>query len=349
MTHTAIPQSVFFLTALELSLAMSMYITQPIFPLHVKALGASTFEIGLLVTVASVVTLFARIPISILSDRVGRWPIIPFGLCSISISLSLFALAPSLIWIFPLQAVRAAVGSGYMPTTHAITSDLAPPNRRAETLAFVLTAVGLGSMLGPTLCSVLVGYLSYSQIFLVAASLPFLGFIAYLLGKTWITRSPTAKPAQEGAVKKPLSFIAVLRLQHVMNLCYYEFAFQVAEGAFATLFVIYAEGQLLFTASLISLLFAIRGLANTVIRIPAGKVADRIGRRYPFYLAAILLTITFLALAVVQTFLTLSFTMLIYGVGFGMYKVLSNTLFVENVPPENKVVSLSLRFTAMGI
>jgi MFS family permease len=41
--------------------------------------------------------------------------------------------------------------------------------------------------------------------------------------------------------------------------------------------------------------------------------------------------------------------MLIYGVGFGMYKVLSNTLFVENVPPENKVVSLSLRFTAMGI
>jgi predicted MFS family arabinose efflux permease len=41
--------------------------------------------------------------------------------------------------------------------------------------------------------------------------------------------------------------------------------------------------------------------------------------------------------------------MVIYGVGFGIYKVLSNTLFVENVPPENKVVSLSLRFTAMGI
>lgn len=160
MIGNNIPRSVFFLTALELSLAVSMYLTQPIFPLHVKALGASTFEIGLLVTVASVVTLFARIPISILSDRVGRWPIIPFGLLSIAISLVLLALAPNLTWIFPLQAVRAAVGSGYMPTTHAITSDLAPPKRRAETLALVLTAVGLGSMLGPALCSILVDYLS---------------------------------------------------------------------------------------------------------------------------------------------------------------------------------------------
>lgn len=104
----------------------------------------------------------------------------------------------------------------------------------------------------------------------------------------------------------------------MVNLCFYEFAFQVAEGVFATLFVVHAEEKLLLTASLISLLFAIRGLANTVIRIPAGKVADRIGRRFPFYLAAILLTVTFLSLAVVQSFLALSITMLIYGVGFGI-------------------------------
>ena len=135
----------------------------------------------------------------------------------------------------------------------------------------------------------------------------------------------------------------------MVNLCMYEVCFQFAEGVFSTLFVVYVQNDLLLGASLISILYSVRGLTNFLIRTPIGRISDRIGRRKPFFFASFTLAIGYVLLAVAPNFVMLIIAMMIRGLGFGVYKVMSNTIFVENVPSGNRAAVLSLRFTSMSV
>lgn len=342
-----IPRLVYFITALELSMAINMYIIQqPIFPLFLTDLGATTLDIGLVLTVTSVVTIASRIPLGVVSDRVGRWPILPTGLLAFAGSAVLLALAPSLVLIYPIQAVRALVSSGYTPTSHAIVSDMAPTDRRAETLGILLTAVGLGSMVGPAVGGVLLQLLSYRQIFLATALLPAVALVAFVA--VVLRHRSSLTPSRIVAATR-VPFWTMLRQPHMVNLCLYEVCFQFAQGVFATLFAVYAKGDLLLGPSLISILFSVRGLTNFLVRTPIGRVSDRIGRRTPFFVAACTLALAYVLLAVAPNFAGLLVAMMVMGLGFGMYKVMSNTIFVESVPSGNRAAVLSLRFTSMSV
>jgi MFS family permease len=346
VTENRIPRLVYFITALELSMAINMYIIQPFFPLYLTELGATTLDIGLVLSVTSVVTIASRIPLGVVSDRVGRWPILPTGLLAFAGSAVLLSLAPSLVWVYPIQAVRALVSSGYMPTSHAIVSDLAPADRRAETIGVLLTAVGLGSFVGPAVGSVLLQWFGYRQIFLATALLPAVALVAVVAA---VQRHRSSFTPSRRVADARLPFWTMLRQPNMINLCLYEVCFQFAQGVFSTLFAVYAKSDLLLGASLISILISVRGLTNFLIRTPIGRVSDRIGRRRPFFVAASTLALAYLLLAVAPNFAGLLVAMMVMGVGFGMYKVMSNTIFVENVPSGNRAAVLSLRFTSMSV
>jgi DHA1 family multidrug resistance protein-like MFS transporter len=250
------------------------------------------------------------------------------------------------VWVYPIQAVRALVSSGYMPTSHAIVSDLAPAGRRAETLAILLTAVGLGSMVGPAVGGILLQWFDYRQIIFATALLPTIALVAFVVV---VLRHRSSFTPSSRVASARLPFWTMLWQKNMANLCLYEVCFQFAEGVSSTLFAVYAASDLLLDASLISILISVRGLTNFLIRTPIGRVSDRIGRRRPFFAAACTLALAYVLLAVAPNFAGLLVAMMVMGLGFGMYKVMSNTIFVENVPSGNRAAVLSLRFTSMSV
>ena len=101
---------------------------------------------------------------------------------------------------------------------------------------------------------------------------------------------------------------------------------------FLTLFAVYAANSLLFTSSMIALLFGIRGFLNTILRIPAGQFADRVGYKVPLSSAFFLSAVVFCLISVVETFPILVLVMAVYGVSHGIRAVVEWTLLATSTP-----------------
>jgi MFS family permease len=114
-------------------------------------------------------------------------------------------------------------------------------------------------------------------------------------------------------------------------------------GVFSTLFSVYANETLLLSPSIISLLFAVRGLTDTFTRIPAGYISDRVGRKWPLIVSLSLMVATFICISVLN-FAVIVFGFVIYGIAFGIRTVTMSALAGDSVPPEDIGLTMAFLF-----
>lgn len=89
-----------------------------------------------------------------LSDRVGRRPIILFGLVSNTVFLIAFGLSGSL-WFALIVRFLAGVGNGNIAVARAYVGDISAPSQIAGRMGMIGAAFGLGFMIGPFIGGVL--------------------------------------------------------------------------------------------------------------------------------------------------------------------------------------------------
>jgi MFS family permease len=128
-------------------------IVMPLLPLYADqfATDSSGLVIGLLMASFSIMQfLFAPVWGS-LSDRVGRRPVILFGLAGSVIFYTLFGIATlyeSLIGLF-ITRIGAGIAAATIPTAQAYIADSTTNENRARGMALIGVAFGLGFTLGP--------------------------------------------------------------------------------------------------------------------------------------------------------------------------------------------------------
>ncbi len=306
----------------------------PIFPLFVVETGASYFELGLLMAIPSLLTIFLRLPVGMFFKKVGRRRILLLALLIQSVAFFLCGLAPNVVFLYPVRILQALALSFFPTVVTVAISDLTLPEGRGEAFGVFFTSIGLAMIFGPFLSSFLINYLNYRLTFLLFSLIPLAGFMLYL---------QTSKGAQESYInvdKKTIkgSFARIIRNRNVQALCIARMLFSFTAATFATLFSVYAEQTLLFTPSLISLLFMARGTVNALARLPSGKLSDKIGRRTPILVGYATVILVFLLLAVVRDSLAFALIMGLYGFAWGM-----------RAPSETAMLSDSLNFEDVGL
>jgi len=101
-----------------------------------------------------------------LSDRMGRRPIIMFGLISNTIFFIAFGLSGSL-WFALIVRFLAGAGNGNIAVARAYIGDISTPNQLKGRMGMLGAAFGLGFMIGPFLGGVLTDpYTNFGGIFL---------------------------------------------------------------------------------------------------------------------------------------------------------------------------------------
>ena len=86
-------------------------------------------ELGTIISLLSFTAIIAKIPLSMLSEKIGRWPVIPMVAIGQSVSLLLYSIAPNSTWFYPIRIFHALTLAAFAPTALAITQDLSPPVR----------------------------------------------------------------------------------------------------------------------------------------------------------------------------------------------------------------------------
>lgn len=303
--------------------------TQPILPLYITQKGATTLELGTIISLLSFTAIIAKIPLGMLSERIGRWPIIPTAAIGQSISLLLYSIAPSPTWFYPIRVFHAIAIAAFVPAALAITRDFAPPGRRGDTIGKFLTSFGIATMLGPFLCTFLVDYVDYQQLFQIAAVTPLLGLGPFLLIRHKRLQTHSVKKRDPSLLA---SLKAIISSRNLLILTYFRLIFSFTYAFLITLFAVHAETNLFLVPSLIALLFGIRGATNMLSRIPSGKLVDKIGYKWPIVLAFSMLTIAYLIISETASISLLIIAMIIYGTAHGVRAVAEWTMLADYTP-----------------
>lgn len=297
----------------------------------------------------SFTAIVAKVPLGILAERVGKWPVIPVALFGQSLSLLLYSMASSPWCFYPIRVFHALILAAFAPTAIAIASDLAPAGKRGERIGRFLTSFGVATMFGPFLCTLLLEYFDYVQLLRLVAIIPLLGLAAFLLARVSISYSERRGSSEERSFSPLSSLRSIAFSRNVLVLSCLRLTFSFANAFFITIFAVYASESLLLTSSLIAVLFGVKGVTNMVSRFPSGKLSDRIGHKLPLALSYLLLVFVYLVISESGDFSTLSFAMAIYGLAHGMRAVTEWAFLVDSTPPEISGVATAYLSTMFNI
>lgn len=120
----------------------------PILPTYAVQLGASAFEVGLVMAVFALMNFVFSPFWGSLSDRHGRRPVIAGTVFITAVSFLLLAHAHSL-WLLIVARMLAGIGSANIAASQAYITDVTPPEGRAKALGMIGAAFGLGFIFGP--------------------------------------------------------------------------------------------------------------------------------------------------------------------------------------------------------
>jgi len=144
----------------------------PLNPYFAKAFGATPFEVGLLMSVYSLMQFLFAPVWGQLSDRYGRRPIILVSLLGAACAHAGFAFAGTFYGLVLARGLAGLFG-GNISTAMAYIADITDEKNRSKGMGMVGAAFGLGFLLGP----VIGGVFAEHQPALIAAGICFVNFV----------------------------------------------------------------------------------------------------------------------------------------------------------------------------
>ena len=322
----------------------------PIFPIYITALGASKLELGFMMATLPATSIFARFPFSVLSIKIGRWPVAISALILQLVSYVLFVLISTRILLYPAIVIYALALSSFGPSAIAIALESSPIGRKGMVMGRFYGAIGVAMIVGPLLTSLLTYYLEVQQIFLFALILPITGLtiVTFFGRRLFLKKSNETKFNKEKGTDSLLHSLRRIIIQrNIILLSASSITFFIALGTFETIFPIYAKDELGLKSYQISLLFAARGIPNALSRVPIGNLSDKVGRRIPLVFSYGLSCIALYLISVSTNVLFLVLIIGLYGLAWGARTAPSAALYSDNtLLQDTALVSTILWLTA---
>lgn len=247
-------------------------------PKYLQALGASTPIIGLFGTAEDFFDAVYQYPGGWIADRFGRRRAFLVFIALASIGYLIYYYA----FIWPLVFVGLAFAMGWQsmasPAIFAVVGDSLPPERRAMgfTLQSILKRVPI--VIAPIAGGAIIASMGVVRGIHVGLLITlFFAAVTTLLVLKLNVVIKTSAPTSIGDVWR--SFHAALK-----RLLISDVIIRTCEGMTGVLTILYVTNVQGFTTTHFGTLIAIQMIVSILVYIPAGKIADRIGRK-PFVIA----------------------------------------------------------------
>ncbi len=340
------------LAILFLSLVVAMLgfgIIIPILPFYVERFGGSGLQMGMLMSIFSLMQLVFSPIWGSLSDRIGRKRVLGIGALGNALSMAMMGFAHEYWMLFAARALSGVLSSATMPAAMAFISDSTDEKSRGGGMGIVGAAFGLGMMLGPGIGGVLSKVTIEAPFFFAAVtSLVAMALIGWLLPESLPEERRAGREQRIRSVdlglmvrslSSPIGFLLILAFLH-------NFALTNFEGIFG----FYAQRRYHFDPPTIGLIMVMIGLVST---IGQGVLTGPLTRRFGD--AAVIRTALFAsALGFVSMLPVTSLGALMLTSGFF---VLSNSLLRPSVAsltskrtalPQGATMGLANAFMSLG-
>ncbi|GMQ87728.1 MAG: MFS transporter [Gammaproteobacteria bacterium] len=192
---------------------LGLFMIFPVFALYAEHLEGFTPALtGLAIGIYGLTQAFLQIPYGLISDRIGRKPVIIFGLLVFALGSVMAASADS---IYGVIAGRAMQGAGAIAAAvMAFTADLVREEHRVKAMAIIGMSIGASFALAMVLGPVLNTWIGVPGIFWLTALLAIAGIAVVVLA----VPNPVVTRVRRDAEPVPAQFRAVLRDTQLLRL-----------------------------------------------------------------------------------------------------------------------------------
>ena len=192
---------------------LGMFMVLPVLATYGMDLaGASPALIGLAIGAYGLTQAFLQIPFGVISDRIGRRPVIYFGLLIFALGSVLAASADS---IWGVIAGRVLQGAGAISAAvMALLSDLTREQHRTKAMAMIGMTIGLSFAIAMVVGPILTSAFGLSGLFLATGAMALVGIVivAFVVPKTTNTLQHRESGVARQALGPTLRHPDLLRL-----------------------------------------------------------------------------------------------------------------------------------------
>lgn len=305
--HLGLERNVSLASGAVFVLGLGEELWKKFFPKYLEALGASASIIGLFGSAQDFFDAVYQYPGGWLTDHLGRRRAFLILVVLASMGYVVCLISPSWPFLLLGLALVMAWQSMASPAIFALIGDSLPRDRRAMGFTFQSILKRIPIVFAPVVGGVLIAHMGILKgvrtgllITLVLAAVALI-----LLSRIDVRVTPP----------KLTNVAGVWRTFHVVlkRLLISDVIIRMCEGMTGVLTILYVTNVLRFSVARFGTLIAIQVITSILVYIPAGKVADRIGRK-PFVIATFVSFALFpLAIIAASTFTLLIIAFLIGG------------------------------------
>jgi DHA1 family tetracycline resistance protein-like MFS transporter len=280
-----------FIFACALMNAVSFGIMIPVLPNLIKQfLGGDTASAAqwtvVFASVWGIMQMFCGPLLGMLSDRIGRRPVLLISLFGLGVDFLFMAFAPAIAWLFVGRVLNGLTAASFA-TANAYVADVTAPGERARMFGWMGSALSFGFLLGPVLGGVLAD-ISLRLPFLVAGGLTTINWLYGVFVLPESLPPERRAPTSDWKRASPIGSLDFLRgHSELLGLAGVGFLFQLASTVGPTIFVLYGGYRYHWRPSAIGLaMMATGGLGVVVQTLLVGPVVAKIGERGALLLGA---------------------------------------------------------------
>ncbi|MEJ7763411.1 MAG: MFS transporter, partial [Thermomicrobiales bacterium] len=332
---TAGQVSIGLLGALGFLVVADARVIDPLLPVIADRFGTSVAAAGLTVSAYTLPYGVFQLVYGPLGDRVGKLRVMSVAILCFALGTAACAAAATLPILVALRFATGVAAAALIPLTLAHLGDTVPYEGRQAALGRYLSALAMGQILGASLGASVADFLSWRLIFLVY------GLAALVMGLVFsraVRRQPPAAlvPARAGG---PLSVATLLAPYRAVVR---ERAAQVVLGTVALEGLCFFGGFVYVGAALrdrfglpyaaIGAILACFGLGGLVYSRLVGRLLPLLGERGLVRAGGSVITVAYVALAVVPDWRVIPALVFLAGIGFYSFHSTLQTKATELAP-----------------
>ena len=279
--YLSLERNVFLASAAVFILGLGEELWKKFLPKYLEALGATTFIVGLYGTAEDFFDAIYQYPGGWLADHLGRRRAFLIFVALASLGYVVYLFSPSWPFIFVGLAFVMAWQSMASPAIFALIGDALPRERRAMgfTLQSILKRVPI--VIAPIAGGALM--LSFGLVKGIHVAL-LVTLVLALLAMLLLSRVNVVVN-----VTRTTGIVDLWRTFHVAlkRLLVSDVIIRTCEGMTGVITILYVTNVQRFSVARYGTLIAIQMVTSILVYIPAGKIADRVGRK-PFVIATFL-------------------------------------------------------------
>lgn len=259
-------------------------VISPLLPIFAKNLNITVSSIGFAVSIFAFARLLFNFPIGIITDKIGRRPLLILGPLINAFGIILTGYSNSLTMLLFARFI-SGIGHGmYTLAALAYISDISDDSNRARFIGMNQAALLAGVAIGPAIGGIL------AELYGIRMPFYFIGIIVALASFYSAMRLPETlikqKEKKATSINKETTLsaknllIKLIKSMKFVSIGLVTIAiFLTRQGSRHTIIPLLAVTKLNISTGMIGIIFTVQAIMHLIVLIPASFLADKYGRR----------------------------------------------------------------------